>query len=170
MSAFEDPFNPQVKLGQGCGCGLHADTAAHDAEVARRSSDPEALAIRAVDQAVMRALFPQDGARRRFLRAVGANTALAAVAQFFPLAAAREAFAQGAGKIEKPNLKVGFIPIPYTTPAIENINGQAITLAIKHKDKRDPKQWKGFKFAVPFDYSILDLSLARLTKLVTFPE
>ena len=38
--------------------------------------------------------------------------------------------------------------------AIENINGQAITLAMKHKDKRDPKSWKGFKFAVPFDYSM----------------
>ena len=39
-------------------------------------------------------------------------------------------------------------------PAIENINGQGITLAIKHKDKRDPKDWKGMKFAVPFDYSM----------------
>ena len=44
--------------------------------------------------------------------------------------------------------------IPYTMPAVENINGQAITLAMKHKDKRDPKSWKGFKFAVPFDYSM----------------
>jgi nitrate/nitrite transport system substrate-binding protein len=51
-------------------------------------------------------------------------------------------------------LGVGSQPIPYTAPAIENINGQAITLAIKHKDKRDPKSWKGFKFAVPFDYSM----------------
>ena len=51
-------------------------------------------------------------------------------------------------------LGVGSNPIPYTVPAIENINGQAITLAIKHKDKRDPKSWKGFKFAVPFDYSM----------------
>jgi len=42
----------------------------------------------------------------------------------------------------------------YTAPAIENINGQAITLSLKHKDKRDPKSWKGFKFAVPFDYSM----------------
>ena len=25
---------------------------------------------------------------------------------------------------------------------------------MKHKDKRDPKQWKGMKFAVPFDYSM----------------
>jgi nitrate/nitrite transport system substrate-binding protein len=51
-------------------------------------------------------------------------------------------------------LGAGSNPIPYTMPAVENINGQAITLAIKHKDKRDPKSWKGFKFAVPFDYSM----------------
>lgn len=37
---------------------------------------------------------------------------------------------------------------------IQNINGQAITLHVKHKDKRDPQQWKGFKFAVPFEYSM----------------
>jgi nitrate/nitrite transport system substrate-binding protein len=48
----------------------------------------------------------------------------------------------------------GSNPIPYAAPAIENINGQAITLSIKHKDKHDPKLWKGFKFAVPFDYSM----------------
>jgi len=52
------------------------------------------------------------------------------------------------------SMGVGSQPIPYTMPAVENINGQAITLAIKHKDKRDPKDWKGFKFAVPFDYSM----------------
>jgi nitrate/nitrite transport system substrate-binding protein len=51
-------------------------------------------------------------------------------------------------------LGAGSNPIPYTMPAVENINGQAITLSIKHKDKRDPKSWKGFKFAVPFDYSM----------------
>jgi nitrate/nitrite transport system substrate-binding protein len=44
-------------------------------------------------------------------------------------------------------------------PAIENINGQAITLHMKHKDKRDPKQWKGMKFAMPFDYSMHNLLL-----------
>lgn len=48
----------------------------------------------------------------------------------------------------------GSQPIPYTMPAVENINGQAITLSVKHKDRRDPKTWKGFKFAVPFDYSM----------------
>ena len=51
-------------------------------------------------------------------------------------------------------LGAGSNPIPYTMPAVENINGQAITLAMRHKDKRDPKSWKGFKFAVPFDYSM----------------
>jgi len=48
----------------------------------------------------------------------------------------------------------GSTAVPYTMPAVENINGQAITLAMKHKDKRDPKDWRGFKFAVPFDYSM----------------
>ena len=52
------------------------------------------------------------------------------------------------------SLGAGSNPLPYTMPAVENINGQAITLAMKHKDKRDPKSWKGFKFAVPFDYSM----------------
>ena len=52
------------------------------------------------------------------------------------------------------SLGVGSNAVPYTVPAIENINGQAITLSVKHKDKRDPKDWKGFKFAVPFDYSM----------------
>ena len=213
MAAFNDPFDPEVKLTHGCACGGHATAAEHDAA----ARDEEALQGRVVEAAVMRALFPHDETRRRFIRAVGGSTALAAISALFPLAAAKEAFAQ-AGKIEKPNLKVGFIPItcatpiimsqpmgfygrhglnvevvktagwavirdktinkeydaahmlspmplaitlgigakplPYTMPAVENINGQAITLAIKHKDKRDPKQWKGFKFAVPFDYSM----------------
>src|SRR5262249_21021696 len=177
----------------------------------------DARTTRIVESAVVRALFPEDQTRRAFLSAVGASTALAAISQFFPLALAKEAFAQ-AGTPEKKDLKVGFIPItcatpiimappmgfyskhglnvevvktagwavirdktlnkeydaahmlspmplaitlgagsnpiPYTMPAVENINGQAITLAIKHKDKRDPKLWKGFKFAVPFDYSM----------------
>lgn len=48
----------------------------------------------------------------------------------------------------------GSVAEPYIMPAVENINGQAIVLHVKHKDKRDPKQWKGFKFGVPFDYSM----------------
>ncbi len=214
MSAFRDPFDPEAKVG--CRCGGHASEAEHDAH-ASAQLDSDALGDRSVETAVMRALFPHEPTRRRFLSAVGRTTALAAVSSLFPLAAAKEAFAQKTA-IEKPNLKVGFIPItcatpiimsqpmgfygrqglnvdvvktagwavirdktinkeydaahmlspmplaitlgvgatpiPYTMPAVENINGQAITLAMKHKDKRDPKQWKGFKFAVPFDYSM----------------
>jgi len=48
----------------------------------------------------------------------------------------------------------GSIAEPYIMPAIENINGQAIVLANQHLDKRDPKQWKGFTFGVPFEYSM----------------
>ncbi|OYW37445.1 MAG: nitrate ABC transporter substrate-binding protein, partial [Azorhizobium sp. 12-66-6] len=52
------------------------------------------------------------------------------------------------------SMGLGSNPIPFSVPAIENINGQCITLAMKHKDKRDPKDWKGFKLAIPFDYSM----------------
>lgn len=52
------------------------------------------------------------------------------------------------------SLGLGSNPIPFAVAAIENINGQAITLAVKHKDKTDPKSWKGMKFAIPFDYSM----------------
>ena len=48
----------------------------------------------------------------------------------------------------------GSVAKPWTMPAVENINGQAIVLSMKHKDKSDPKTWKGFKFAVPFQYSM----------------
>ena len=40
-----------------------------------------------------------------------------------------------------------------------NTNGQAIVLANKHIDNQDPKNWKGFKFAVPFEYSMHNLLL-----------
>jgi nitrate/nitrite transport system substrate-binding protein len=179
-----------------CSCGQHASQEEHDV----------------VEEALLRATV-----RRDVLALIGRSTALAAIASVFPLAAAKEAFAQGA-KPEKAKLKVGFIPItcatpiimahpmgfyakhgldvevvktagwalvrdktlnkeydaahmlspmplaitlgvgssavPYTMPAVENVNGQAITLAMRHKDRRDPKTWKGFKFAVPFDYSM----------------
>ncbi len=211
MSSFDNPLDPRISLRGGCSCGRHASQSEHDAAA-------EELQGRAVESAVIRALFPQDNARRAVLKAVGAGALLAAVNQAFPLKLAKEAFADTGGKLEKTKLKVGFIPItcatpiimahpmgfyskhgldvevvktagwavvrdkalnkeydaahmlspmplaitvgagsnpiPYTMPAVENINGQAITLAMKHKDRRDPKSWKGFKFAVPFDYSM----------------
>ncbi|MGE0416559.1 MAG: CmpA/NrtA family ABC transporter substrate-binding protein [Acetobacteraceae bacterium] len=213
MAMFDDPFNSdRALLRGGCSCGAHGSQAEHEAATG------DARLERVVAAGVMRAMFPRDAERRSFLKAVGASTAMAALAQFFPLGAATEAFAQGTGAIEKKDLKIGFIPItcatpiimaapmgfykkhgldvevvktagwavvrdktlnkeydaahmlapmplaislgvgsnpvPYGVPAIENINGQAITLAMKHKDNRDPKNWKGFKFAVPFDYSM----------------
>ena len=231
MSTFDDPFDPRRRLDRsGCACGRHRSAAEHDADArAQLTCTPVASRVDSEDKryegvvagAVMRAVFPKDAARRAFLKAVGASTALAALSQFFPLRTATEVFAQGGaqgGAIEKKDLKVGFIPItcatpiimahpmgfyskhglnveviktagwavirdktlnkeydaahmlspmplaitlgvgsnpiPYTMPAVENINGQAITLAVKHKDRRDPKSWKGFKFAVPFDYSM----------------
>jgi nitrate/nitrite transport system substrate-binding protein len=222
MAIFDNAFNPKAWLS-GCSCGRHANQAEHDRELAAERAEAERCsdtrASRVVDQAVMRALFPDDVTRRNLLRVAGSGAVMAAVSQFFPLAAAREAFAEDKiGPLEKKDLKIGFIPItcatpiimahpmgfysryglnaeviktagwavvrdkalnkeydaahmlspmplaislgvgsnpiPWTMPAVENINGQAITLAMKHKDKRDPKQWKGFKFAVPFDYSM----------------
>lgn len=43
---------------------------------------------------------------------------------------------------------------PVQVATVQNINGQAITLSLKHKDNRDPKNWKGMKFAIPFEYSM----------------
>jgi len=217
---FDNPFDADSKLHPaGCSCGQHKSQAEHDRQLqaaAGLDSDEKQYG-NVVASAVIRAMFPQDNARRAFLKAVGASTAIAAVSQFFPLATVTDAFAQG-GALEKKDLKVGFIPItcatpiimahpmgfyakqglnveviktagwavirdktlnkeydaahmlspmplaitmgigsnpqPYAMPAVENINGQAITLAMKHKDRRDPKDWKGFKFGVPFDYSM----------------
>ena len=227
MSTFDDPFDADRELSRSpCVCGRHRSAAEHEQAALTLRCEPVAYQSTSEDKryegvvasAVMRAVFPQDVARRAFLKSVGASTALAALAQFFPLETATELFAQGTGTPEKKDLKVGFIPItcatpiivahpmgfyskqglnveivktagwavvrdktinkeydaahmlspmplaislglgsqaiPFTVPAIENINGQGITLAIKHKDKRDPKQWKGFKFAIPFDYSM----------------
>ena len=213
--SFGNPFDADRSLQNGrCSCGRHRSQVEHE-KAAQAATD--ARTTRIVESAVVRALFPEDHTRRAFLSAVGTSTALAAISQFFPLAWAKEAFAQTPAP-EKKDLKVGFIPItcatpiimahpmgfytkhglnvevvktagwavirdktlnkeydaahmlspmplaitlgagsnpiPYTMPAVENINGQAITLAVKHKDKRDPKTWKGFKFAVPFDYSM----------------
>ena len=51
------------------------------------------------------------------------------------------------------SMDLGSTATPFTVPAIENVNGQAICLAMKFKDQRDPKTWKGMKLAIPFDYS-----------------
>jgi nitrate/nitrite transport system substrate-binding protein len=57
------------------------------------------------------------------------------------------------------SMGLGSTATPMNVATIQNVNGQAITLALKHKNNRDPKNWKGFKLAVPFDYSMHNLLL-----------
>jgi nitrate/nitrite transport system substrate-binding protein len=51
-------------------------------------------------------------------------------------------------------LGAGSVPVPFYMPAVENINGQAITLHIKHKAIKTAAEMKGFRFCVPFDFSM----------------
>ncbi len=221
MSIFLDPFKSRKGLRQACSCGAHANQTEHEIALKAEAcgvadAGSETRLRRVVESALVRALFPQDQTRRAFVQAIGAANAAAAIAAFFPIAAATQAFAE-TGPLEKKALKIGFLPItcatpiimgsalgfyakqgldveliktsgwavvrdktinkeydaahmlapmpiaislglgstaiPFVVPAIENINGQAICLAMKHKDRRDPKDWKGFKLAIPFDYS-----------------
>src|SRR5687767_740077 len=96
----------------GCGCGKHASQTEHDEQLSAEQENRRIL-----ESAVLRALIPQDQARRRFLSAVGASTAYAAVASLFPFGAL-EAMAQDKLKPEKTDLKIGFIPITCATPLI----------------------------------------------------
>jgi nitrate/nitrite transport system substrate-binding protein len=228
MSDYFDAYDADRPLMMHCTCGKNHTVGEHQQELAvaqatselkKRSmtADFEAYSNEFIEATLVKAIFPQDDLRRRFLKAVGKNTAMAAIASVFPVAS-MQAMAQEKGAIEKKSLKVGFIPITCATPlimahplgfykqqgldvevvktagwalirdkminkeydathflspmplaismgvgsnpvpmnvaTIQNTNGQAITLANKHKDKRDPKMWKGFKFAVPFEYSM----------------
>ncbi len=220
MSSPHDPYDADRPLTLRCSCGGHASAADHAAAELRARADTadfEAESNAFVEAALVKALFPQDAVRRRFLRAVGRRSAMAAIASVLPIAPL-QAMAQEKGALEKKDLKIGFIPITCATPlimahplgfyskqglnvevvktagwalirdkmlnkeydathflspmplaitlglganatpmrvaTIQNTNGQAITLAVKHKDKRNAKDWKGFKFAVPFEYSM----------------
>ena len=118
MTIYDQPFDPNHPLDRaGCVCGRHRSSAEHDYESSRTmmcepvATSQEKTYEGVVASALMRKIFPQDAARRAFLKSVGASTALAALSQFFPLKTATELFAQ-AGPIEKKDLKVGFIPSP----------------------------------------------------------
>ena len=122
MSTFDNPFDPHRRLhAGGCSCGQHVSESEHHAAqqlpVQATVENEQKRYEGVVASAVMRAMFPQDVARRAFLKSVGAATAAAALSQFFPLKFATEAFAQG-GPLEKKDLKVGFIPITCATPII----------------------------------------------------
>ncbi|MBU0587789.1 MAG: ABC transporter substrate-binding protein [Gammaproteobacteria bacterium] len=230
MSEFFDPYNADRPLMMKCSCGRDHTAAEHQAEQASaeqatrtlrersETAEFEAYSNEFIEATLVKALFPQDDMRRRFLRAVGKGTAMAAISSLLPVASLQAMAQEKQGALEKTNLKIGFIPITCATPlimakplgfyekqglnvdviktagwalirdkminkeydathflspmplaismgvgsnpvpmnvaTIQNTNGQAITLHVKHKDKRDPKQWKGFKFGVPFEYSM----------------
>lgn len=214
MSQLPDAYDADRPLMMRCACG--ADHAPGEHAAATAASEEEA-SRNFMEAALVKALFPVDTVRRGFLKAVGANTARAAIASVLPVSAL-QAMAQERGPLEKKDLKIGFIAITCASPlimadplgfyrkeglnvqlnktagwalirdkminrehdashflspmpiamsmglgsnqvpmnvaSIQNTNGQAITLHVKHKDKRDPKSWKGFRFAVPFEYSM----------------
>jgi len=56
-------------------------------------------------------------------------------------------------------LGLGGTTTALVTPLLENLNGSSLVLAAKHKQNRDPKNWKGLKFAVPSDLSVQNLLL-----------
>ncbi len=228
MTAYFDPYDADRPLMLQCSCGKNHTVAEHQKELSassatvelkRRSltSEFEDYSNAFIEASLVKAIFPQDELRRRFLRAVGKGTAMAAISSVLPITSL-QVMAQDKNALEKKDLKIGFIPITCATPlimahplgfykqqglnvevvktagwalirdkminkeydathflspmplamsmgvgsnpvamnvaTIQNTNGQAITLANKHKDKRDPKLWKGFKFAVPFEFSM----------------
>jgi nitrate/nitrite transport system substrate-binding protein len=216
------PLASALRGASRCPCGGHASMAAHRSELGEAFDDAhyvgeEAFVERSVEAAVVRALMPDDSIRRGFIAAVGARTAMAAIAAAFPLATAK-AIAQERGALEKKVLTLGFVPITCTIPMllaeamgeyrneglgvklmrtpgwalardnlisgqydashmvlalpmtitlgigaprtrtytslVQNINGDALTMHVRHKDRRDPKTWKGFRFGIPHDHSI----------------
>jgi len=52
------------------------------------------------------------------------------------------------------SMGIGSQPTATSVPVIQNVNGNAITLHVKHKDRRNPKDWKGFKFGIPHEQSM----------------
>ncbi|MDO9133234.1 ABC transporter substrate-binding protein, partial [Hydrogenophaga sp.] len=129
MSEFFDPYNADRPLMLKCSCGRDHTIADHHAEVAadgaaielRRRSETaefEAYSNEFIEATLVKALFPHDEVRRRFLRAVGKGTAMAAIASVLPVASLQAMAQEKQGALEKTNLKIGFIPITCATPLI----------------------------------------------------
>lgn len=241
MNLQNDPFDPNTDLWNECGERGKADeavpTSVADFVVSPKeqesqdfllhrsfdSNDPQSVAHRAIENSVMKGVFKTDLNRRRFLKAVGSSATFAAINAMIPFNSLQAMVDDAMKKIEKKELKVGFVPITCATPIIGghalgffekyglkvdiiktagwavardkcmngeydashllapmpaamsmglgstsqdwrmvtnvNTNGQAIVLANKHKNRNDPKLWKGFKFGVPFEHSMHNLLL-----------
>lgn len=51
-------------------------------------------------------------------------------------------------------LGVGSPRVKTYTSLVQNTNGDALVLHARHKDKRDPRTWKGFRFGIPHGHSV----------------
>ena len=91
---------------RGCSCGRHKSQGDHDAA----QPGEEQLWRRAVEGAVVRAMFPSDMRRRAFMKAVGSATALAAISEFFPLGTGHGSIRGQLGSLEKPVSASGLYP------------------------------------------------------------
>ncbi len=97
MSEFFDPYNADRPLMLKCSCGRdhspadhHAETVADAAAAKLRArsetADFEAYSQSFIEATLVKSLFPHDQERRLFLRAVGRQTAMAAIASVLPVA------------------------------------------------------------------------------------
>ena len=146
MSDFLDLEGAERPVRWRCACGLNHSAAEHvapsapasvpegrpaPAGVATRAAaavpaapapvasrpDAEAVSNAFIEASLFKAVFPHAATRRHFLRAVGRDTARAALASVLPLGSL-QAMAQERGALEKSKVKVGFIPITCATPLI----------------------------------------------------
>ncbi|MGE0681014.1 MAG: CmpA/NrtA family ABC transporter substrate-binding protein [Candidatus Binatia bacterium] len=113
LHSLRNPFDPACALDHT----VHSREAAPDAP--STPPTPEAIIDRAVESAVVRAIFGgNDFSRRRFMQLVGAGTAAAVIKSVFPLETAKALAQEKTTAIEKKNLSIGFIPITCATPII----------------------------------------------------
>ena len=109
-----DPFDSEVCLDHAS-CGAHRHGESADAT----PLSAEEVIDRAVEAAVVRAVFGGDEvSRRNFMKLVGGSAALAIFSSVFTLDAAKAWAKEPAGPPEKKDPKIGFIPITCGVPII----------------------------------------------------
>ena len=90
MSRYFRPFDPDQPLMARCGCGRDHTVGEHAREAQAAPAperDTEGFSREFIEATLVKALFPHEPLRRRFLQAVGANAARAAIASLLPLGA-----------------------------------------------------------------------------------
>lgn len=206
------------RIANPCGCGAyHGGSPCEAGFVADPGGETEDEAlVNSIANSMIVGLFPEPMSRRRFLSAVGASTATAALATMLPMDSLT-AMAAETPVPEKSEINVGFLPLTCATPLIMgkelgifekwglkanlvknpgiavirdklingeldiseqvmnapisvtmgigsvadetsvmstlNVQGNSLVLAMQHVENRDPKNWKGFTFGVPFEHS-----------------